>query len=87
MKKGDAGAAEVEFNEALALTDNDPAILYLLGELYYSRGDLWRARQVLEEALRGQPEDRRTALLLAKVNRELPVEEQMTHTQGGTFVV
>ena len=87
MHKGDTGAAEVEFNEALALTDDAPDILYQLGELYYSQGELHRARQVLEEAFGAQPEDLRIVRLLEKVNRELPVEEQMSSTRGGNFVI
>ncbi len=87
MKAGDAGGAEAEFNEALALSDNDPHILFLLGELYYSTGELYRARQVLEEASARRPEDVRIADLLQRVNRELPVEERMVSTQGGNFSV
>lgn len=87
MHNGDAGAAEVEFNEALALTDDAPEILFRLGQLYYSQGELFQASQVLEQASMALPENQSIAQLLEKVNRELPVEEQMSITRGGNFVI
>ncbi|MEJ2201371.1 MAG: tetratricopeptide repeat protein [Desulfuromonadaceae bacterium] len=86
-KAGHSGAAETEFNEALTLADDNPVILYLLGELYYATGELYRARQVLEDAAAAAPAEERIQALLEKVKRELPVEEGMSRAQGGNFSV
>lgn len=87
FRAGDLGAAEGELNTARALTEDEPQVLELLGQVYYAGGRLHEALQVWEEALAKQPENGDLAARLEKTRRELRVEEAMERNAGGNFTI
>jgi predicted Zn-dependent protease len=95
--KEDAGAAEAEYKQALAVRPGDPALLERLAEAQLSAGDTDGAQQSAQAALAIDPHRReamRTLVLLAMNNREydkalpwlrqLAIEAPADHTVQGT---
>ena len=71
--KTDAGAAEKEYREAIALRPGDPALLARLAEAQMAAGDAEGAKQSAQSALAIDPHRRealRTLALLAMNNRD-----------------
>ena len=64
---GDAAGAAGCYESALALDAAHPFASYNLGKLLYTRAELPRARQLLEQALRSRPEFPEARIVLAYV--------------------
>ncbi|SHI50431.1 Peptidase MA superfamily protein [Malonomonas rubra DSM 5091] len=79
--------AEIELQEARAMGEPDAQILRYLGEIFYFTDRLYEATDVLEAASELAPDDSVLQDMLAKVRRELSVEQDMDKTYGGHFVI
>lgn len=63
----DPSQAVNEYNQALELKPNDPEILEKLAEAYFSLGEMDRARQSAESALRERPHRTQVLRLLVRI--------------------
>jgi len=61
--------------------------LKLLGRVYYDRADLDAALDLWEQALVKTPEDGELQALMAKASKELAVEESMSESYTGRFLL
>lgn len=82
LYEAEAELVKIDYEEA-AGTD----ALKLLGRVYYDRADLDAALDVWGQALVKNPEDKELQTMIAKVRKELLVEETMSEAYTGRFLL
>ena len=80
-----------ESETALVSLDDDgaeqPAVLILLGRIYYEMSDLASAIDCWKRALFLSPEDQKVKTLLSKAQKDFSVEKNMDKAYSGRFVI
>lgn len=78
-------AAISELEEARRLGGDTPELFFHLGRVYYDTGDLQKALDAWEEALRRDPKNGVLPGLVAQCRRELAVEDRMDRGYSSRF--
>ncbi len=87
MRNGAFAEAESEFNEAWAMSGDEPQVMQHLGRLYYETDRMFEAVDIWQRALLLDPENKTLAIQLEKAQREQKVEKDLDRNYSGHFIL